>query len=310
MSLQTLMQAGPTKANELFTKLAETSIGAVKTRERLFAELKSELERHASLEEQHLFPILANNGETRSLVGEAIKDNTHLRTLLTELAAMPKNDEAFGNRLKEAQLAFKLHAMDEKQAILPAVQHALNDAQVQQIEQNFEAGMADAERARHAPQPDAEQIEAAPPTARQLDDVPPTGEQPEGGQPDGGQPAPEQRVAEAPAGLTEMPQKLVVHDQIEAVETTVSATAKASDLQRNITRSVGFAFTDLMEQAVFSTMDYQRALFWRPAERRMRFAIDVAQWWIRQNDSALQLSLSTLTKSAVLADAKHEHHAP
>ena len=43
MNLRTLMQVGPTKANELFAKLAETSDGAVKTREKLFAELKGEL---------------------------------------------------------------------------------------------------------------------------------------------------------------------------------------------------------------------------------------------------------------------------
>ena len=39
MSFRTLMQAGPAKANELFTRLAETSEGAVKTREKLFTEL-------------------------------------------------------------------------------------------------------------------------------------------------------------------------------------------------------------------------------------------------------------------------------
>ena len=59
MTLRTLMQAGPAKANELFARLAETSDGAVKTRERLFAELKAELEAHTDLEEQHLFPVLS-----------------------------------------------------------------------------------------------------------------------------------------------------------------------------------------------------------------------------------------------------------
>ncbi|MBV9748837.1 MAG: hypothetical protein JO157_08480, partial [Acetobacteraceae bacterium] len=52
MTLRTLMQAGPAKANELFTKLFETSDGAIKTRERLFAELKAELETHVDLEER------------------------------------------------------------------------------------------------------------------------------------------------------------------------------------------------------------------------------------------------------------------
>ena len=72
MSFRTLMQAGPAKANELSAKLAETSDGAVKTREKLFTELKSELELHTSLEEQHLFPILKRNAETKELVADAV----------------------------------------------------------------------------------------------------------------------------------------------------------------------------------------------------------------------------------------------
>ncbi|MDB5381308.1 MAG: hypothetical protein JWO26_3457, partial [Rhodospirillales bacterium] len=39
MSFRTMMQSGPAKANELFSRLAETSDGALKTREKLFAEL-------------------------------------------------------------------------------------------------------------------------------------------------------------------------------------------------------------------------------------------------------------------------------
>ena len=54
MDLLTLIQAGPTKANDLFARLCGTSGGAVKTRERLFTKLKAQLELHTSLEEQHL----------------------------------------------------------------------------------------------------------------------------------------------------------------------------------------------------------------------------------------------------------------
>src|SRR3954467_2426111 len=101
MSFRTLMLAGPTKANELFARLSETSDGAVKTREKLFSELKAELELHTNLEEEHLFPILRRHAETRALVAEAIKDNKELRAKLAELDGLPKNDEAFPEQLKE-----------------------------------------------------------------------------------------------------------------------------------------------------------------------------------------------------------------
>ena len=148
MTLRTLMLAGPAKANELFARLSETSDGAVKTRERLFAELKAELEQHTSLEEQHLFPVLRRNPETKGLVADAIKDNRELRAKLAELEALPKADEAFPERLKELQKAFRQHARDEKTELLPAVQRALSEEQVQGVAERMEAGLAEAEQAR------------------------------------------------------------------------------------------------------------------------------------------------------------------
>jgi hemerythrin-like domain-containing protein len=143
------MQAGPAKVNDLFARLAETSDGAVKTREKLFAELKAELELHTSLEEQHLFPILRRNAETRELATDAVKDNKELRTKLAELEALPKHDATFPERLKELQKAFRQHARDEKRELLPAVQRALSDEQVQSVAEKIEAGVAEAEQATH-----------------------------------------------------------------------------------------------------------------------------------------------------------------
>jgi hypothetical protein len=148
MTLRTVMQAGPAKANELFAKLSDTSDGAVRTREKLFTELKAELELHTSLEEQHLFPILRRNTETKELVTDAIKDNKELRTKLAELEALPKNDAAFPERLNELQKTFRQHARDEKRELLPAVQRALSEEQVQGVTEKIEAGVAAAEQAR------------------------------------------------------------------------------------------------------------------------------------------------------------------
>jgi uncharacterized protein (TIGR02271 family) len=148
MNLRTLMQAGPAKALELFAKLSETSDGAVKTREKLFAELKAELELHAALEEQHLFPILRKNAETKELVGDAIRDNREMRAKLAELDALPKNDEAFPERLKDLQKTFRQHARDDKRELLPAVQRALSEEQVQGVAEKMEASLAEAEQAR------------------------------------------------------------------------------------------------------------------------------------------------------------------
>ena len=148
MNLRTLILTGPKKVNELFAKLSETSDGAVKTREKLFVEIKAELELYTKLEEQHLFPILRRNPETKELAAEANKDNRHMRAKLAELEALPKNDESFPEKLKELQKAFRQHARDDKREFLPAVERALSEEQVQDVAEKMETGMSEAEQVR------------------------------------------------------------------------------------------------------------------------------------------------------------------
>lgn len=148
MTLRTLMLAGPTKAAELFTRLAETTDTAVKTRERLFAELKAGLEQYVELEERHLFPILRKQPDTKDLVTAAIRDNKDLRAKLAELETLPKNDETFLAHVAELQKMFRQHARDEKRELLPAAQAALSEEQVQGIAEKMETTLADAEKAR------------------------------------------------------------------------------------------------------------------------------------------------------------------
>ncbi len=143
------MQAGPAKANDLFTRLAETSDGALKTREKLFTELKAELELHADLEEQHLFPILKRHVETKALVAAAIKDNKDMRAQLAELEALPKNDETFLDRLADLKKAFRQHARDETKELLPAVRKALSEEQLQGVTEKMESSLAEVEQAKH-----------------------------------------------------------------------------------------------------------------------------------------------------------------
>src|SRR5215213_2858881 len=124
-TIRQLIQTSPAKATELFTKLAETSGNAVKTRERLFSELKEELELQMRLEEQHLFPVLRKRKETKDLVSDALNDNKETRKALTELERTPKESEAFASKVAELRKAFQQHVRDERKEFLPAVLKAL-----------------------------------------------------------------------------------------------------------------------------------------------------------------------------------------
>src|SRR3954451_9989777 len=157
-TIRQLIQTSPAKANELFAKLAGTSGNAVKTRERLFSELKEELELQMKLEEQHLFPALRKRKETKDLVPDALNDNKETRKALTELERTPKESEEFASKVAGLRKAFQQHVRDERKELLPAVLKALDDEEAEPIVEKIEGAKAEVEEAKRA---EAEQRRAA-----------------------------------------------------------------------------------------------------------------------------------------------------
>src|SRR4051812_39077934 len=157
-TIRQLIQTSPAKANELFAKLAETSGNAVKTRERLFAELKEELELQMRLEEQHLFPVLRKRKETKDLVSDALNDNKETRKALADLERTPKESEEFASKVAELRKAVQQHVRDERKELLPAVLKALDDEEAGAIVEKIEGAKAEVEEAKRA---EAEERRAA-----------------------------------------------------------------------------------------------------------------------------------------------------
>ena len=157
-TIRQLIQTSPSRANELFAKLVDTSETAVKTREKLFAELKEELELFTGLEEQHLFPVLRKHKDLKELVREALNDNKATRKLLTELDHTAKDSEEFATRVAELRRVFQQHVRDEKKELLPAIVKALSDEEAGAVVESFEAGKAEVEEAKRA---EAEERQAA-----------------------------------------------------------------------------------------------------------------------------------------------------
>jgi hypothetical protein len=140
-------QTPPDRANDLFEKLLATSDGAAKTRERLFTDLKDELELLATLQEQHLFPILERHG-MEDLLKAATDDNQETGRLLEELAGMPKNSGEFLSKVAELRTAFQRHIRDDRKELLPAVLKVLSDEEIQAVAEQVEDEVANFEEMR------------------------------------------------------------------------------------------------------------------------------------------------------------------
>jgi hypothetical protein len=144
-----LSQAPPDKANGLFDKLLATSVTAGKTRERLLAELKEELELLATLQEEHLFPVLRRHG-MHDLLRDAITDNEETAALIGKLEQVPKNSAEFISQVTELRRVFQQHIRDDRKELLPAVLKVLSDEEANAMVETVEDEMATIDEMKRA----------------------------------------------------------------------------------------------------------------------------------------------------------------
>jgi hypothetical protein len=149
-SFKQLIQTSPVRANDLFAKLIDTSEGAIKTRQRLFGELKEELDFLAKQEEQHLFPALKKHKELKNLVREAVEDNRHTKTLLDEIEHTSPETEEFASKVVELKKVFQQHVRDDKKELLPAVRKVLSDDETASVVEKIETQKAELEETKRA----------------------------------------------------------------------------------------------------------------------------------------------------------------
>lgn len=159
MTTRKLNQAPPDRARDLFEKLLATSDSAVKTRERLFADLQEELKLLAALQEQHLLPILQRHGMD-DLARQALADHEETTALLTELERMPKNNGDFLAKVAELRRVFQQHIRDDRKELLPAILKVLSDDEAEAVIEKVEDEMAAIdETKRHEARRAREQVE-------------------------------------------------------------------------------------------------------------------------------------------------------
>ena len=113
------------------------------------AELKEELELLATLQEEHLFPVLRRHG-MHDLLRDATTDNEETAALLAELERMPKNSAEFISQVTELRNVFQQHIRDDRKELLPAVLKVLSDEEANAMVETVEDEMANIDEMKRA----------------------------------------------------------------------------------------------------------------------------------------------------------------
>jgi iron-sulfur cluster repair protein YtfE (RIC family) len=127
------------RVSAIFEKLEPTTERALKTREELFARLKTELQIHTEIEEQIFYPALKQEEETREITLEGIEEHNVVKTLLEEMEAMPVDSEEWSAKLSVLKENVEHHVEEEEGEMFPKARKALTKEKIEELGARIEA---------------------------------------------------------------------------------------------------------------------------------------------------------------------------
>jgi iron-sulfur cluster repair protein YtfE (RIC family) len=132
-----LLSKDHNKVKELLNKIQGTTDGAEKTRERLFSELKQELEIHTSFEERVFYPEAKEKTGMDDVIRDAMEEHDEAKQLLEALAEMDPTSEEWMETVQELSEALSHHIKDEEQELFPVARKKLDPTEADKMGREY-----------------------------------------------------------------------------------------------------------------------------------------------------------------------------
>lgn len=133
MDAFTLLKADHGKVAGILEKLEGTTERALKTREELFTQLKTELDIHTEIEEKIFYPVLEKADETHDITLEAFEEHRLVKQLLGELEAEAKDDEQWTAKFTVLKENIEHHVEEEEGEMFKKARKALSKEEIETL---------------------------------------------------------------------------------------------------------------------------------------------------------------------------------
>jgi hemerythrin superfamily protein len=110
-----------------------------KRKEKIFEDIKTELDTHARIEETIFYPAMEKHQELKDMVLEAIEEHKQVKTLLREIDNLKSDSEKFEPKLKVLMENVEHHAEEEEEGkMFPKVREIVDRTSLEQLGQELE----------------------------------------------------------------------------------------------------------------------------------------------------------------------------
>jgi uncharacterized coiled-coil DUF342 family protein len=135
VDIYALLEADHRKVQELFAQAEE--VGDPRELEKLFRDIKAELEVHKEAEERTFYAALSNFPEFVDRIEEAMEEHVEIEELLEELSSLAAEDDDFRSQLSELREEAEHHVREEEGEIFAQARKLLNDEQASRIAEEY-----------------------------------------------------------------------------------------------------------------------------------------------------------------------------
>jgi hemerythrin superfamily protein len=141
MEATALLKKDHTTVKALFKKFEGAGDRAAQTKQRLFDEIKAELDVHAAVEEEVFYPAMrkVRSKEAQDLVLEAIEEHKVVKTLLAEIEQLTPDDDEFDAKMKVLQENVEHHADEEEKEMFPQAKEHLSEERRAELGEQMES---------------------------------------------------------------------------------------------------------------------------------------------------------------------------
>jgi hemerythrin superfamily protein len=111
----------------LFWTLQQATVPSI--RQAIFNKIQTELDAHATVEEEIFYPAVRNlySGNSEALVQEAQLEHDHIRTLCNEVASIDPSSFRFMSKANELKEIIEHHVEEEENEMFPLVQRMMSN---------------------------------------------------------------------------------------------------------------------------------------------------------------------------------------
>jgi hemerythrin-like domain-containing protein len=139
MDAITMLKNDHDKVKGLLEQLGRTTERGVKTRQDLFATIKSELTVHEIIEEEIFYPALKEHPKAKDIVLEAYEEHNVVDTIMGEMEQTPFDDETWGAKAKVMTENIEHHIEEEEGEMFKQARQVFDRDELQELGARMEA---------------------------------------------------------------------------------------------------------------------------------------------------------------------------